>query len=460
MQGLHMRAQPWVARPSTSVLEPPDPGTGRVAAAVITGAFFATMVALHVALWQVVSYEDGDLGPVVSLLPFAWIVAVPSTLIGLVGLFLGRARDTSWRHPMPDLEVSFRIVTRGQNAEALRATVANVRAEMALRPRFRYRVEVVTDQHVEMEPAADLHQIVVPAGYRTPRGTLFKARALQYALRASSLQDSDWIMHLDEESQVTGSAIDGIARAIREEEASGEHRIGQGAILYHRDLARNKLLTLADMIRTGDDVGRFRLQHRVGQTLFGLHGSFILVRNSVEKEVGFDFGPLGSITEDAFWALLQMDRGRRSRWVDGYVAEQPPRSVLDFLRQRRRWFIGLVLIALGGPVRWRYRAALGALVGLWAVSWIGVALCWVNLALAIPSPLWVALLADLALAYHVALYVIGLRVNLHASGRSGPSTLGLYLQQVVLIPLFSVMEAGAVAYGTLKPDTGFHVVRK
>jgi egghead protein (zeste-white 4 protein) len=331
---------------------------------------------------------------------------------------------------------------------------------MARRPRFRYRIEVVTDQPVELPWAADLYQIVVPNGYQTPRRTLFKARALQYALGMSSLEPGDWIMHLDEESHITGSAVEGIARAIREEEASGEHRIGQGAILYHRDLERNKLLTLADMIRTGDDVGRFRMQHRFGQTLFGLHGSFILVRNSVEREVGFDFGPLGSITEDAMWALLQMDRGRRSRWVDGYVAEQPPRSILDFLRQRRRWFVGLVLIALGGPVRWRFRASLAALVGLWSVSWIGVTLCWVNLALAVPSPFWVALLADLALAYHVALYLMGLRINLRASGRSGLSTVGLYLQQALLIPVFSVLEAAAVAYGTFRPDTGFHVVRK
>ena len=99
----------------------------------------------------------------------------------------------------------------------------------------------------------------------------------------SRLPDDSWIFHLDEESHPTASLVLGIRDAVAEEEASGEHRIGQGAILYHRGLRSNFLLTLADSIRTGDDLGRFHLQHRLGRTFFGLHGSFILVRTSVEE---------------------------------------------------------------------------------------------------------------------------------------------------------------------------------
>ena len=42
----------------------------------------------------------------------------------------------------------------------------------------------------------------------------------------------------------------GIRIAVEEEDRSGAHRIGQGAILYHRNLERRCFLTLADMMRT------------------------------------------------------------------------------------------------------------------------------------------------------------------------------------------------------------------
>ena len=126
-------------------------------------------------------------------------------------------------------------------------------------------------------------------------------------------------------------------------------RIGRGAILYHRQWRTHPILTLADNVRTGDDFARFHFQHRLSVTVFGLHGSYIVVKNSVEKQIGFDFGPKGSITEDAFWAMVAMQDGYRCRWVDGYLEEQSTQSVSDFVRQRRRWFQGLAKVALYAP---------------------------------------------------------------------------------------------------------------
>ena len=85
-------------------------------------------------------------------------------------------------------------------------------------------------------------------------------------------------------------------------------RIGQGAILYHRKWGIHPFLTLADNIRTGSDFGHFHLGHRLGLPIFGLHGSYIVVKNAVEQQIGFDFGPQGSITEDAFWGLVAVQK--------------------------------------------------------------------------------------------------------------------------------------------------------
>ena len=291
---------------------------------------------------------------------------------GLVGMLMYRhSRTLDAAVPIPQM-VSWRIVSRGTNLAALTATIRRCQNEMAKTPLFPYVIEVVTDSITPVldVPSDDIVHITVPRDYQTPNGTLYKARALHYALENSLLPPDAWIVHLDEETQPTSSGIKGIAQMIREEEASRRYRIGQGAILYHRNWKRHPFLTLADMVRTGDDFARFHLGHRLGITLFGLHGSYIVVKNSVEQASGFDFGPEGSITEDAFWALVSMEAGYRCRWVDGYLEEQSTETVLDFMKQRRRWYQGLAKVALHAPVKrhWRLVIAVTRCSGHWPRS--------------------------------------------------------------------------------------------
>lgn len=98
---------------------------------------------------------------------------------------------------------------------------------------------------------------------------------------------------------------------------------------------------LADAIRTGSDLGRLYTAMRMGAPIFGMHGSFIVVRNDAEQSMGFDVGPVGSLTEDAWWGTLAMDAGYRCRWVEGHLSEQCTHSIRDFMKQRRRWFNGM-----------------------------------------------------------------------------------------------------------------------
>lgn len=70
-----------------------------------------------------------------------------------------------------------------------------------------------------------LWQVVVPSSYRPKSGALFKARALQYCLEedVNLLADTDWIVHLDEETLATEAAIRGILNFVIE----GRHQFGQ-----------------------------------------------------------------------------------------------------------------------------------------------------------------------------------------------------------------------------------------
>jgi egghead protein (zeste-white 4 protein) len=359
-------------------------------------------------------------------------------------------------------EVCFRIVSRGTNPLALARTVETVYAEMKLLPLFPWTVEVVCDVDPGLAPRRGLQVLVVPDDYATQHGSLFKARALNYALDVSGIEETTWLLHLDEESRITPSLIRGVRDAIVEEEESGRLRIGQGAILYHGHLNSHTNLTLADMIRTGDDVSRFHFQHRLGVTVFGLHGSFILVRSDVEMQVSFDVGPEGSITEDAFWALRQMAVGNRIRWVDGFLSEQSPQSVTDFVKQRRRWFSGLTRCVLYADAPLWCRIPLAAYLGFWSLAWISMLYTILNLVLfGFRTPPVVAGLADFSFAGYAMFYALGLWLNLRdKGGTSRTERFSLYASLVVLFPAYIVVEAIGVVLGMVRPDKGFHVVEK
>ncbi len=392
-----------------------------------------------------------------------WLAGVVSSGFGLAGLLVYR-HATSLDTVQPiDTLVSFRIVSRGTNAEALVSTIVRCQDEMARTPLFPYVIEVVTDTRPVDLPDRndDVVNLQVPADYQTSNGTLFKARALQYALENSTLPPDAWIVHLDEETQPTSSGIKGICAMIRQERHKSKPRIGQGAILYHRKWRIHPFLTLADNIRTGSDFGHFHLQHRLGVPVFGLHGSYIVVKNAVEQQIGFDVGPQGSITEDAFWALVAVQSGYRLCWVDGYLEEQSTQTVLDFVRQRRRWFQGLMKVARYAPVKLRWRFNIGFQTTAWALAPLTLLYTMCHLVYGFEVHSWVLLLANLSVASSATIYLIGLRANLDEHRITNPAhRLWWYLVQLVLWPVFATMETAGALAAILRPVNGFHVVRK
>jgi beta-1,4-mannosyltransferase len=398
-----------------------------------------------------------------SLGSLIWLSATLPALCELVGLLMyRRPRQLSRVKPVPQL-VCWRIVSRGLNKEALRATILRCQNEMAATPLFDYLIEVVIDTSPDgfPPPGWNLRYLVVPESYQTVNGTRAKARALNYALEHSPLSNTAWIVHLDEETHPTESSIRGIARMIAEEEASGQLRIGQGTIVYHRNWTKHPLLTLSDCIRTGSDLGRLYMSMAVGIPLFGLHGSFIVVRNDVEKRIGFDLGPLGSTTEDAWWGCMQMETGTRCRWVDGHCEEQSTESVRDFVKQRRRWFCGLVMTALACPVRLRFRSVIGLSMLAWALTPVVWAYTLLHFVLGGFVPPEIYVLADLSFATYVTATFVGLRVNLNEHGIEHPGhRIGWFVLWMVLMPAFSLMEAGSIGYAMMRPSLGFHVVKK
>ncbi len=398
-----------------------------------------------------------------------WCVPVIVGVVGLVGMALQRkAVPVSPDAPPLPNTVVFRYVTRGTNNAVLCSALRSVISTMTAVPLFPYAIEVITETRQQDLPPGVIEK-VVPSWYFTRYGSRWKARALQYAVeRSRGLPDDAWVFHCDEESHLTQAVVRGIYQAVGEEEATGQYRVGQGTIIYVHSLRAHPFLTLADSVRTGDDTGRFHLQNRVWHLpVVGFHGSFILVRQSVERQVGFDVGPEGSITEDAFWALVLAGRGFRCRWVDGYVVEQSPGRAIDFIRQRRRWYRGLIKTVRHVPVARRLRLPLGLFTALWSVSWAAIVYTYIELAMGWRAEGAIQAVGNVAFACYILIYVIGLHIALKANvvqvGLLRKAA--LYAVQVVGILLFALLEAAGVVFALVTPQAytdkqGFYVMPK
>jgi egghead protein (zeste-white 4 protein) len=416
---------------------------------------------LQNVIWQHHKLPPSTIGTIWAWLALLWVLPFPNALLGLIG-FVTFTKSKRPVMPVSKL-VSFRYVTRGFNDEVIRESIRSVYESMDKKPLFDYVVEIVTETPLELDDLdrdGRLRQIVVPTGWESPKKTLYKARGLLYATLKSGLPDDAWIMHGDEESRITPSLVAGMAQAIAEEEESGELRIGQGVVLYHIDRDHNKMTYIADAVRTAGDYGAFGLQNRLGLALVGFHGSFILVRNDVEKEVSFDLGPEGSVTEDAFWGLQQMERGRRLRFVDGFMVEQAPQTARDLIKQRRRWFNGLWLVAFKAPVKLRWRLLIGWSNLAWGLCWLVVAYTLVNLWVGYTPPPILRLLANLNFTYYISCYIVGTRANLIDRPAGFCGSLKWYLRAILGLPYILIVEAGGILLGILIPDWGFHVIQK
>lgn len=367
--------------------------------------------------------------------------------------------------------VVWRVVSRGFNRHCLVATIESIREEMRRNPLFPYLIEILTDEPVfDKPPASDVILLVVPSDYRTPNGTKFKARALHYACTASVVPQHAWVIHMDEETRPTSSGIKGIANFVTQCEREKQYnRVGQGCILYKSSWRKYPFLTLADMKRTGEDFGHFRFQCAFGIPTIGMHGSYVVVRQAEESRLGFDVGPDGSITEDAWWIFLAMHSGYRLAWVDGFLEEQSTQSITDFFKQRRRWNYGVLKVVLFNPAPRPYRALFTYFVFTWVTAFALLPLqllyIYTLFTHGLGMPYFVRVLSLLTPAMTLYQYVAGWMCNLREGMEVRRWMVPVWsMVLVVMVPIFQVMENIGLIMAMFaewsKHGKGFHVVQK
>lgn len=223
----------------------------------------------------------GVIGSVILyILRLLTLMTIPQVLFNFCGLiffntFPGKVslKGTPLLAPF----ICIRVVTRGDFPDLVRNNVTrnmNICDDAGLK---NFMIEVVTDKAINLPKHQRIREVVVPIEYKTKTGALFKSRALQYCLEdnVNILADTDWIVHLDEETLLTENSIKGILNFVMD----GQHHFGQGLITYANEHVVNWLTTLADSFRVSDDMGKLRLQFYVfHKPLFSWKGSYVVTQ--------------------------------------------------------------------------------------------------------------------------------------------------------------------------------------
>ncbi|KAL3864896.1 hypothetical protein ACJMK2_006543 [Sinanodonta woodiana] len=386
-------------------------------------------------------------------------LSIPFTVMSTIAITV----TNLWPDP-PKLEVQksnipnicFRVVTRGLYKNlVIRTLERNI--ETCLKTGLeKFNFEVVTDFPLELRPSMFVQEIVVPKNYATKLNSQFKARALHYCLEKgiSNLSEDDWIVHLDEETLLTQGSVIGLANFA----AKSMGDIGQGVITYANTEIINWCTTLADSVRVAIDIGlmKFCFQ-KLHRPIYGLKGSYIIIKCSVEKQIGFDYGPKGSIAEDLYLALEAWKHGYKFNFVEGEMWEKSPFTIIDYIRQRKRWFVGRMFTILSPNIPLKYKLLLIPS----DLSWLLIIFNIFALFVPLKTPDFMIVITSWTGGVLVFLFIFGSIKSFSLKRYGLFKKVIICVGNIMIIPLVAFLDGIASLWGFIwNFDTGFHIVQK
>lgn len=436
----------------------------------LAALFLPMIVILGLLVWL----DRGRHGWIGWMVTFWWSLPVFGSVIGVCGMLGARRRIRAagrlWdaRVVLAKRDTLLVVVPTIGRPDTYPALERVVRSYCAHLPGFfaDVRVDIVTEEGCgAAEQIEELAQrlkgvrvLTVPASYRTPRGTRFKARANHYAhevrIAEGEARDDVWVLHMDDDTAVGPDTAVALARFLEQQrhaERRGAHKhLAQGILTYPREHALNIWTWLADAARPAADLAQFSVFTGHGTPLAGLHGELLLVRASIEAEIGWDFGPK-AIVEDAQWALIFARRyPGRAGWFNGRCYGASPATLRDFVKQRDRWAWGLIALSMNRTLPLHDRLMILYSMVAWLLSplqHVGVILLLGAATGTLDTaPITAAVLPIWALnvGYAVWTYWEGLKVNRYSSRDTRRRGWEMFAV-IALIPLFSLFEAcGAV----------------
>jgi len=437
----------------------------------VTTSLLSFFVIYAAALAVCLEISSPGHSPFNYYLTVVWTLYLPVGLMGLAGVLVSRVRrgptiDLSSFEGQTDKKVVIVLPTLGKpgNLNALKRVIGSI-LEHGPRNLSDFRVDVVIDEGPDLEPLYSwlgetslVRVVVVPSGYRTPLGAKYKTRANQYALefRRSEGENTKDVMvyHLDDDTHVGRDTIASIAEFA--ELYSEEYYLAQGILTFPHQLSPSWFSRMADSIRPAGDIAQFTLFTGVlGTPMVGLHGEHLLVRGDIEEEIGWDFPE--TIVEDAYFALefCKLHRGR-ARMLNSYSYGASPATVIDLVRQRRRWSEGLFRLVFERSLPWKTKLPLAYSVICWSLApFQFVGLVWLTsqlLGIGNTSPIAQGFVTGWSMVFTVVLwqYLEGLKINLSVSGASRAR---YYCHAPLMLPLlyvFGIVEGLGGVLGLIR----------
>ncbi|MEM1634774.1 MAG: glycosyltransferase family 2 protein [Thermosphaera sp.] len=263
-----------------------------------------------------------------------------------------------------------------------------------------------------------LNLVIVPSSYR--RDLIGKGRALSYFIE-NHVENDKWYVFIDDDNLILD---DNFLYEIPYYEKKG-YVAGNGLLLPRP--GRSKIAYVMDWVRYIDDLTLYRFfTGLLSRPLLGLHGELLIVKGGVLKEIGFTFR---SITEDFRFATELIKKGYKTWQSSTRVSIKSPHSIKDLMKQRGRWFKGMLSDIRHSPF------PMNIIVGFRSIIWsfnfastilIGPLLAYMGL-------LWILIPGSI---YYLTSYTYGV----YRSGK---------LHMLLLIPVFGFIEASSRVYGLI-----------
>ncbi|KAK3597169.1 hypothetical protein CHS0354_003663 [Potamilus streckersoni] len=373
------------------------------------------------------------------------VLSVPFAVMSILRLVLLNLWSPPSRLKVPKSKISFlcfRVVTRGLFPYLITKNVQRNIETCYKVGLSNFKIEVVTDNQINLPKSTLIREIVVPRNYCTPNGSLFKARALHYCL----------------EKEIDKESIIGLANFA----AMDSGCIGQGVITYANEEIVNWWTTLADSVRVAVDLGMMKFSLKsLNCPAIGFKGSYILVKQSVEKEIGFDFGPKGSTAEDIFFAFMAWQKGYFFNFVEGEMWEISTFTIEDYIKQRKRWFIGHMYALLSTEILLKCKLILIPTDLGWLLLLANVINIPCSYIYPTPMPIFLKVICTSIGGLIVFLFVFGSIKSFSIKKYGLIRKMLICTGSIAVIPLAAMLDGVASLYGFLTRSYGeFHIVRK